>query len=50
MLFEALLQAANAMPKKVALRFLDPKGENKVLVFAELIDQARRISEYLSDE
>ena len=47
MLIEVLLEAANAAPKRTALRFLDPKGENKDLTFAELDNQARCISEFL---
>ena len=47
MLAEALLEAGSAMPKRTALRFLDPTGESKVLTFAELVYQADRISEFL---
>ncbi len=47
MLSEVLLEAANAAPKRTALRFIDRKGEAKCLTFAELDNQARRISEFL---
>jgi len=47
MLIEVLLEAANAAPKRTAVRFIDPKGENKILTFAELDNQARCISEFL---
>jgi acyl-CoA synthetase (AMP-forming)/AMP-acid ligase II len=48
MLIEVLLEAANAAPKRTALRFIGPKGENKDVTFAELDNQARCISEFLS--
>ena len=47
MLIETLLEAANAAPKRTALRFIDPKGETRDLTFAELDNQARCISEFL---
>jgi acyl-CoA synthetase (AMP-forming)/AMP-acid ligase II len=47
MLTEVLLEAANAAPKRTALRFIDPKGETTNLTFVELDTQARCISEFL---
>jgi acyl-CoA synthetase (AMP-forming)/AMP-acid ligase II len=47
MLAEVLLEAANALPQRTALRFLDPKGENKGLTFAALDHRARCVSEFL---
>jgi acyl-CoA synthetase (AMP-forming)/AMP-acid ligase II len=44
---EILLEAANARPQRVALRFLDPKGESEALTFTALDQRARRISEFL---
>ena len=47
MLAEVLLEAANALPQRTALRFLDPKGDNKGLTFAALDHRARCVSEFL---
>jgi len=47
MLAEVLLEAGNAAPQRTALRFLDPKGENKELTFAALDHRARCVSEFL---
>src|SRR5277367_198641 len=47
MLIKALLEAASRTPKRTALRFIDPKGGNRELTFAELDNQARCISEFL---
>jgi acyl-CoA synthetase (AMP-forming)/AMP-acid ligase II len=48
MLAEVLLKAGNAVPQRVALRFLDPKGEEKALTFAALDRRVRSIAEFLS--
>jgi acyl-CoA synthetase (AMP-forming)/AMP-acid ligase II len=47
MLAEVLLKAGNAEPQRIAMRFLDSKGENKELTFAALDHRARCISEFL---
>jgi acyl-CoA synthetase (AMP-forming)/AMP-acid ligase II len=44
---EIMLEAANARPQRVALRFLDRKGESEALTFTMLDQRARRISEFL---
>ena len=48
MLAEVLLEAANAAPQRIALRFLDPKGEEKALTFAALDSRARSVAQFLS--
>jgi acyl-CoA synthetase (AMP-forming)/AMP-acid ligase II len=47
MLPDILLEAANALPQRTAVRFLDPKGENKELTFVALDHRARCVSEFL---
>jgi acyl-CoA synthetase (AMP-forming)/AMP-acid ligase II len=47
MLAEVLLEAANAASHRTALRFLDPKGENRELTFAALDHRSRCVSEFL---
>jgi acyl-CoA synthetase (AMP-forming)/AMP-acid ligase II len=48
MLAEVLLEAANAAPQRIALRFLDTKGEEKALTFAALDSRARSVAQFLS--
>ena len=47
MLPEVLLEAANALPQRTAVRFLDPKWRKYALTFVALDHRARCVSEFL---
>jgi acyl-CoA synthetase (AMP-forming)/AMP-acid ligase II len=46
-LAQVLLKAGNAAPQRIALRFLDAKGEEKALTFAALNRRMCSIAEFL---